>query len=138
MGALTFALLASQTGLSAVPLPKPCDPEPSDSLQAKETKEQRDARMAWWRTAKYGLFIHWGSSSVPAGYYNGKPVNPPAEWMMAFAQIPVAEYEKYATKIKHHENVNVTYPFLDSHSMLPAFRPCGSAAHPARRHLPLV
>ena len=25
-----------------------------------ETKEQRDARMAWWRDAKFGLFIHWG------------------------------------------------------------------------------
>ena len=26
----------------------------------KETVEQRDARMAWWREARFGLFIHWG------------------------------------------------------------------------------
>ncbi len=25
-----------------------------------ETKEQRDARMGWWREAKFGMFIHWG------------------------------------------------------------------------------
>jgi alpha-L-fucosidase len=23
-----------------------------------ETKEQRDARMAWWRQARFGMFIH--------------------------------------------------------------------------------
>ena len=27
---------------------------------APETPEQRDARMAWWREAKFGMFIHWG------------------------------------------------------------------------------
>ena len=25
-----------------------------------ETVQQRDARMAWWREARFGLFIHWG------------------------------------------------------------------------------
>ena len=32
-----------------------------------ETKAARDARMAWFREAKFGLFIHWGLYSVPAG-----------------------------------------------------------------------
>lgn len=26
-----------------------------------ETKEQRDQRMAWWREARFGMFIHWGA-----------------------------------------------------------------------------
>ncbi len=40
------------------------------SLEAlKETPAQHDARMAWWREAKFGLFIHWGVYSVPAGKY---------------------------------------------------------------------
>jgi alpha-L-fucosidase len=41
---------------------------------AKETKEQRDARMKWFREAKFGMFIHWGVYSVPAGTYNGKQI----------------------------------------------------------------
>ena len=31
---------------------------------AKETKEQRDARVAWWREARFGMFIHWGPVSL--------------------------------------------------------------------------
>jgi alpha-L-fucosidase len=29
-----------------------------------ETHAQRDARMQWWRDAKFGLFIHWGPVSL--------------------------------------------------------------------------
>jgi alpha-L-fucosidase len=29
-----------------------------------ETEEQTEARMAWWRDAKFGLFIHWGPVSL--------------------------------------------------------------------------
>ena len=32
--------------------------------QLHETKEQRDARMQWFRDAKFGMFIHWGPCSV--------------------------------------------------------------------------
>jgi alpha-L-fucosidase len=31
---------------------------------ATETKEQRDARVAWWREARFGMFIHWGPVSL--------------------------------------------------------------------------
>lgn len=34
--------------------------------QIHETPEQRDERMKWFRDAKFGLFIHWGPSSVSA------------------------------------------------------------------------
>jgi alpha-L-fucosidase len=61
-----------------------------------ETKEQRDARMAWWREAKFGMFIHWGVYSVPAGYYHGKPVNGIGEWIMNKGKIPMAEYQQFA------------------------------------------
>ena len=37
-----------------------------------ETREQRNAKMAWWREAKFGMFIHWGVYSVPAGKWEGK------------------------------------------------------------------
>ena len=39
-----------------------------------ETREQRNAKMAWWREAKFGMFIHWGVYSVPAGKWEGKDV----------------------------------------------------------------
>ena len=39
-----------------------------------ETAEQRDARMAWWREARFGLFIHWGIYSIPAGTHKGEQI----------------------------------------------------------------
>jgi hypothetical protein len=38
---------------------------------AEEPPAQRDARMAWWREARFGMFIHWGVYAVPAGSYDG-------------------------------------------------------------------
>ena len=63
----------------------------------QETAEQRDARMAWWREARFGLFIHWGVYAVPAGVYKGERIRRSGgEWIMTRASIPVAEYERYA------------------------------------------
>ncbi len=61
-----------------------------------ETVEQRDARMEWWRAARFGLFIHWGVYSVPAGTYDGKQIGGIGEWILRNAKIPVAEYKSYA------------------------------------------
>src|ERR1700685_1236240 len=60
-----------------------------------ETKDQRDARMAWWREARFGMFIHWGVYSVPAGTYDGKKIPGIGEWIMNNGEIPMAEYAKY-------------------------------------------
>jgi len=32
--------------------------------QLTETKEERDARMQWFRDGKFGMFIHWGPCSI--------------------------------------------------------------------------
>jgi alpha-L-fucosidase len=61
-----------------------------------ETGEQRDARMEWWREARFGLFIHWGVYSVPAGTYAGEQIGGIGEWILRNAKIPVAEYRSYA------------------------------------------
>lgn len=61
-----------------------------------ETKQERDARMNWWRDARFGMFIHWGIYSVPAGVYKGKEIKGIGEWIMDHANIPVEEYEKFA------------------------------------------
>ena len=52
--------------------------------------------MAWWRTARFGMFIHWGIYSVPAGTYHGQRIAGIGEWIMNNAYIPVAEYASYA------------------------------------------
>jgi alpha-L-fucosidase len=95
---------ATQTnsGSSAnTPKVMPTAPLPSDRNQPissvpGETKAQRDARMAWWRDAKFGMFIHWGVFSVPAGWYHGRRVPGFSEWLMHDARIPVREYRGYA------------------------------------------
>jgi len=30
-------------------------------------KSLKDERMAWWREARFGMFIDWGLYSIPAG-----------------------------------------------------------------------
>ena len=59
-----------------------------------ESKEDFDARMEWWRQGRFGMFIHWGLYAIPAGEWDGKTNY--AEWILTNAQIPVAEYEKFA------------------------------------------
>ncbi len=52
--------------------------------------------MEWFNEARFGMFIHWGIYSVPAGQY-GTNKNY-AEWIQLQAKIPGAEYEKYAAQ----------------------------------------
>jgi len=61
-----------------------------------ETPEQRDARMAWWHEARFGMFIHWGVYAVPAGTYKGQQIRGIGEWIMNRGKIPVAEYKQFA------------------------------------------
>src|ERR1039457_3295257 len=49
----------------------------------------QDARLTWFREAKFGLFIHWGLYAIPAGEWKGQPVAGIGEWIMNRAQIPV-------------------------------------------------
>jgi alpha-L-fucosidase len=72
--------------------------EPARSVDphANETKAQRDARMHWWRQARFGMFIHWGLYAVPAGIWKGQKIGSIGEWIMNTAKIPVAEYAALA------------------------------------------
>jgi alpha-L-fucosidase len=56
-----------------------------------------EARMQWWREARFGLFIHWGVYSVPAGTYRGRHIPGLGEWIMNRARIPVEEYAGFAS-----------------------------------------
>jgi alpha-L-fucosidase len=57
------------------------------------TPEKPADQMQWWRDARFGMFIHWGLYSVPAGEWNGNTSH--AEWIRTTAQIPLEEYNKF-------------------------------------------
>ena len=65
--------------------------------QIHETKEQRDARMQWFRDAKFGMFIHWGPCSVGQKEIGwGRNANRP--WDINGVQTPRTEdpvYDNY-------------------------------------------
>jgi alpha-L-fucosidase len=74
---------------------RPAD-HPVPSIQDTETRAQRDARMQWWREARFGMFIHWGLYSIPAGTWDGKQIPGVGEWIMNTASIPVDQYKALA------------------------------------------
>ncbi len=48
--------------------------------------ESRDRRMAWWREARFGMFVHFGLYALIGRN----------EWAMSLENYPIAEYEKLA------------------------------------------
>ena len=63
------------------------------TLRAQDSASDK---MAWWRAARFGMFIHWGDYAVLAGTYKGHEIAHGGEWIMNRAKIPVAEYQAYA------------------------------------------
>ena len=61
-----------------------------------ESKEQRDARMQWFRDARFGMFVHWGLYAVPAGEWNSNKGY--GEWFLEETKIPVSRYEQFANQ----------------------------------------
>jgi len=61
-----------------------------------QTTLTKDQRMQWWREARFGMFIHWGVYSVPAGTWSGRQIGSIGEWIMNNAKIPVAVYQSMA------------------------------------------
>jgi alpha-L-fucosidase len=72
-----------------------CSPKTEQPVKTEETLKQ-DAKMEWWRDARFGMFIHWGLYAEPAGEWKEKQIPGISEWIMARAEIPVKEYEKIA------------------------------------------
>jgi len=67
---------------------------PDQKSETDPETQKQDERMGWWRDARFGLFIHWGVYSVPAGEWEGEKIPGISEWIMLRAKIPVKEYEK--------------------------------------------
>jgi alpha-L-fucosidase len=62
----------------------------------KASMRNHDERIAWWREARFGMFIHWGIYSLAGGEWNGKNITGYAEHLMRKEKIPRSEYLKLA------------------------------------------
>lgn len=65
-------------------------------------QETREQNLEWWREARFGMFIHWGLYSIPAGRWNDKKIDGIGEWIQNFAQIPNSEYDKLMSQFNPH------------------------------------
>ncbi len=70
---------------AAIALPRLLRPAPG----------QPPDRMAWWREARFGMFVHFGLYSIPGGEWKGKFVGS-HEWMRNNAKVPHEEYIRLA------------------------------------------
>src|SRR5436853_518170 len=59
---------------------------------AEESAAAKDKRMAWFRDARFGMFIHWGLYSQAAGQWNGRQSPRAAEWIQFDLGIPTSQY----------------------------------------------
>ena len=66
----------------------------SQNTDATKSAKPDESRMQWWKDAKFGLFIHWGIYSVPAGKWGETTTY--GEWIMHSAKIPRVEYSALA------------------------------------------
>ena len=62
----------------------------SQNGEGKAASKLNDSKMQWWKDAKFGMFIHWGLYSVPAGKWDNNTNH--GEWIMLTAKIPRATY----------------------------------------------
>jgi len=74
---------------------------PPEKSRGQRADSAQDSRLQWFREARFGLFIHWGLYSIPAGVWKGKELDNEGdmqigEWIMRHMRIPVAEYEQLA------------------------------------------
>jgi alpha-L-fucosidase len=91
---LRWNLLAISVAAASVAAGPATSPAPANKplVAVAETPQQHEAKMRWWREARFGMFIHWGLYATYAGVYHDKPVGGLGEWIQHNAKIPVAEY----------------------------------------------
>ena len=93
--ALCLASLSLTAGAADTPADNPVLKE------RNETAEQHDARMRWFRDARFCMFIHWGLYAQAGGEWQGKPapaVNGCQEWIMSTLRIPREDYAAMAAR----------------------------------------
>lgn len=80
----------------AQPTAAPAAPTATETTPDYNSPAAHEARIQWFRQAKFGLFIHWGLYSIPAGYWKGERSPGIGEWIMNRMKVPAVEYAKLA------------------------------------------
>ena len=77
-------------------------------------------RIAWWREARFGMFIHWGVYSIPGR----------GEWVQWNEQIPESEYAKLAGEFnpQHYDPAAWAALAKDGGASRPGGRVCEGSA----------
>ena len=91
LAALFSNLLSVALGVGELPSPSLLASSPPVAA-IPSVDPAREARLAWWREARFGMFIHWGVYSALAGEWKGEPVKGYSEHIMRIAKIPRQTY----------------------------------------------
>jgi alpha-L-fucosidase len=70
------------------------DAHDGQGLRNLESPASAERRLAWWRQARFGMFIHWGLYSQDGCFWKGQDGK--TEHMMRHLKIPLTEYAKIA------------------------------------------
>ena len=87
----TAVSLVAAFSLQSAPAEPRRAPEIADLTATAAT---RDARLAWWRDARFGMFVHWGVYSHLGGVWQGKSYGGYAEHIQRAQKIPMPVYRK--------------------------------------------
>src|SRR5699024_1474217 len=63
--------------------------------------KRQDEAMQKFRENRLGQFIHWGLYAIPGGEWNGKIYPGAAEWLKAWADVPMEEWSKLIRSEEH-------------------------------------
>lgn len=98
----------------------------NQSFVVKDIKlDSNSEALQEWQSMKFGLFIHWGVYSIPAGVWEGKKIEKLGEQIMRHADISIPEYENIAKQfnpvnfdadavVKMAKNAGMKYVILTS------------------------
>jgi len=106
-GALCSTAVAVETNSPEAPekftLPSKDSPE---AAWWRESMKTRDERLAWWRQARFGMFIHWGVYSGLGNEFHGKKGGGYAEHIQRVLKIPIPVYRKEVAGTFNPTNFN--------------------------------
>ena len=94
LSSLPARTLAAETNSSA---PENFDLPSKDSPEVgwwRESMKTRDERLAWWRQARFGMFIHWGVYSGLGNEFHGQTGGGYAEHIQRVLKIPIPVYRQ--------------------------------------------
>lgn len=110
MNSIRLVSAIAVLGLCAASLEaQPFKLPPKDSPELawwSESLKTHEERIAWWREAKFGMFVHWGVYSALGNEYKGRKGGGYAEHIQRVLKIPISEYRREVAGIFNPTNFN--------------------------------